>query len=324
LNDLKKYTIVDTLSDTRTGSTNTVNKCVISYEGMYSKTEKQISCSPGGLVCTDDDGKSVNADGEFLDPDGKRINVSSDVKIRIDSMKSIFDNQNFSSSDCWLPVFVKNDDHVFSKEILAGNVIGTKLFGIENFISIDSPRLNNWKILDDNNNVNASGVSLSSNWIINSNLSYLEVEYGVLFWYKKNPVNSGDTKQYKLSEVPPYTKLIPVNDYSTVGGDIVLNRTDNIIKIDDKSIKFLDKSAKDFSNNPPKFSFGSDAIDLSTKNLVTNYKDLTFYAHYNKNFAADADNFVIPDGKVWISDGECYSYFLNEREKAWNAYTQRE
>jgi hypothetical protein len=315
LNDLKKYTIVDTLSDTRTGSTNTVNKCVISYEGEYSKTEKQVSCSPGGLACSDEDGKSVNSNGEFLDADGKRINVSSAVNIRIDSMKSIFDNQNFSSSDCWLPVFVKNDDHVFSKEILAGNVIGTKLFGIENFVSIDSPKLNNWKFLDNNDAVNASGVSLSSNWIINSNLSYLEVEYGVLFWYKRNPVSSGETKEYKLSEVPPYTKLIPVNDYSTVDGEIVLKKTDNIIKIDDKSVKFLNKNPRDFSNDPPKFSFGSDAVDLSAKSLVTNYKDLTFYAHYNKNFVGDSANFVVSDGKIWISDGECYSYFLNEREK---------
>ena len=322
LNDLKKYTIVDMLSDTRTGSTDTTNKCVISYEGEYSKTEKQVTCGDGGpdglgdRSCTDEDGKSVNSNGEFLDPQGNRINTSSAVNIRIDSMKSIFDNQNFSSSDCWLPLFVKNDDHVFSKEILAGNVIGTKLFGIENFVSIDSPKLNNWKILDDDDAVNASGVSLSSNWIINSNLSYLEVEYGVLFWYKRNPVSSGETKQYKLSEVPPYTKLIPVSDYSTVSGEIVLNKTDNIIKIDDKSVKFLDKSPKDFSHNPPKFSFGSDAIDLSTKNLATNYKDLTFYAHYNKNFVGDSStNFVISDSKIWISDGECYSYFLNEREK---------
>lgn len=323
LNDLKKYTIVDTLKDTRTGSTDTdaVNKCVISYEGSYSKTKKQVSCGDGGpdglgdRSCTDEDGKSVNSNGEFLDADGKRINVSSAVNIRIDSMKSIFDNQSFSSSDCWLPVFVKNDDHVFSKEVLAGNVIGTKLFGIENFISIDSPKFNNWTILDDSDNVNASGVSLSSNWIINSNLSYLEVDYGVLFWYKRNPVGSGETKEYKLSEVPPYTKLIPVNDYSTIDGDIVLRKTDNIIKIDDKSVKFSDKNPRDFSNNPPKFSFGSDAVDLSAESLATNYKDLTFYAHYNKNFVGDSTNFVMSDGKIWISDGECYSYFLNEREK---------
>ena len=325
LNDLKKYTIVDTLNDTRTSSettqAETPNQCVLSFEGSYQKTTKKVKCGDGGpdglgdKSCKDEDDKSTNSAGELLDSDGKKINVFSAVNIRTDSIKSILDQQNFALKDCWLPAFVKNDDHILSKEILAGNVIGTKLFGIENCVSIDSPQFNNWEIRNNNDVVDASGVSLSSNWIINSNLSYLEVEYGVLFWYKRNPVGSGETKTYKLSEVPKYTRLIPVNDYPTSSGKIVLQKIDNIIKIDDKSVKFLNKEPTDFNSNPPTFSFGSDAVDLSAANLATNYNDLTFYAYSNKNFVGDSTNFVIPDGKIWISDGECYSYFLNGREK---------
>lgn len=325
LNDLKRYTIVDTLNDTRTSpettQAETPNQCAFVYEGSYQKTEKKVFCvRTTGIfgpkeTCKDADNKSVNSSGELLDSDGKQINVFSAVNIRIDSIKSILDQQNFALNDCWLPVFVKNDDHILSKEILAGNVIGTKLFGIENCVSIDSPQFNNWEIVNDDATASINGVSLSSNWIINSNLSYLEVEYGVLFWYKRNPAGSGETKEYKLSEVPKYTRLIPVNDYPTSSGNIVLQKIDSIIKIDDKSVKFLNKEPTDFNSNPPKFSFGSDAVDLSAADLVTDYKDLTFYAYYAKNFVGDSTNFVIPDGKIWISDGECYSYFLNGREK---------
>lgn len=331
LNDLKNYSIVDTLNDSRSSvpsssdgeqSSAPTNNCVISYNGSYQTTTKQVTCGDGGpdglgdRSCTDEDGKSVNSSGELLDAEGNRINDFSAVNIRIDSMKSVLDAQTFSSDNCWLPVFVKNSDHIISKEIISGNVIGTKLFGIEKFVSIDSPKFNNWEILNDNNTPSTSGVSLSSDWIINSNLSYLEVEYGVLFWHKKNIAENSDIKEYKLSELPPNTRLIPVNDYINSDGETILRKTDTIIKIDNKSVKFLDKSPRDFAYNPPKFTFGSDAVDLSSQNFgTTNYSDLKFYAYYNKNFIGESSNFVLPNGKIWISDGESYSYFLNSREK---------
>ena len=331
LHDLKNYSIVDRLNDSRSRpssssdneQTNTpTNNCIISYKDSYQKTTKEITCGDGGAdglgdrSCTDEDGKSVNSSGELLDPEGNRINDFSSVNIRIDSLKSILNTQTFSVDNCWLPVFIKNNDHIISKEIISGNVIGTRLLGIEKFVSIDSPRFNNWEILNDDNTPSVSGVSLASDWIINSNLSYLEIEYGVLFWHKKNTLDNSDIKQYKLSELPPNTRLVPVNDYVNTEGETILRKTDTLIKVDNKSVKFLDKSPKDFAFNPPKFTFGSDAIDLSTQNFgTTNYSDLTFYAYYNKNFVGESDNFVIPNGKLWISDGESYSYFLNTRER---------
>jgi hypothetical protein len=276
LNDLKPYLIKDTLSDNRV-SENSTNQCVLEYEGT----------------------------NEF----GK-------VDIRISEMKSIIDEQNSSLNDCWLPAFVKNDNHIYSKEVISGNVIGTKLFGIENFISIDEPRFQNWDLLNDSDQFDSSGVALSSDWIINSNLSYLELDYGVLFWYKKHGTNNGERKEYKLSELPSNTRLVPVNDYSNSDGDIVLSKTDVIIKVDNKTVKFLDKTPKDFAYNPPRFNFGSDGMDLSSQNFgTTNYSDLKFYAYYNKNFVGDANNFVLSNGQIWISNGEFYSYFLNSRER---------
>ena len=70
LNDLKKYTIVDTLNDTRTSSettqAETPNQCVLSYEGSYQKTTKKVKCGDGGpdglgdKSCKDEDDKSTN------------------------------------------------------------------------------------------------------------------------------------------------------------------------------------------------------------------------------------------------------------------------
>ena len=204
LNDLKPYIIKDTLYDSRVASAeNPANQCVLEYIDFYQKTTKTFTCESlivgAPPVCRDEDEKEVNTQGEFLDENGKKINEFSKVNIRISEMKSIVDAQNSSLNNCWLPAFVKNDNNIDTKEILAGSVVGTKLFGIENFISVDAPKFQNWDILNDDDTISATGVSLSSDWIINSNLSYLEPEYGILFWYKKNITDNADTKEYKLS-----------------------------------------------------------------------------------------------------------------------------
>ena len=66
----------------------------------------------------------------------------------------------------WLPAIINHDNYIQNKEILAGNVVGNKIYGIENFASVSDPKFKNWSILDDNNTENSQGCSLSIDWAL--------------------------------------------------------------------------------------------------------------------------------------------------------------
>jgi hypothetical protein len=284
LNDLKDHTIEETLYDTRTQSTSP--RVYLSYKNS----------------------------GAF-----------SDIHFKITEMRSFLSTHTpvpNTNSYNWLPAIVSHDNYVQNKEILAGNVVGNKVLGIENFITVQKPIFKHWSVVDNNDVLATDGSSISVDWFINSNIAAIEPEYGVLYWYKQNDPLSTNTTQYSLKDLPKLTVVSPTeNIISNDGNNTTLATTsDKLIKLDNNTLKFLDKSPVDW-NNGPTFNYGTkdtdnllrSTIDISTAKNTNNIK---FYATYSQNFLNNAQTLLFPDYQIWVSDGEFYSYYNNSREKS--------
>ncbi len=224
----------------------------------------------------------------------------------------------------WLPAIINHDNYIQNKEILAGNVVGNKIYGIENFASVSDPKFKNWSILDDNNTENSQGCSLSVDWAINSNLSSIDMDYGVLYWYKQNETDYSPTAQYQLDKIPKNTVVMPVSNIlsNDANSTVLATPSDKLIKIDNNILKFLDKSPVDWNSgeSPPSFLYGAkSAEDLSKSTIdissARNLDNIRFYSLHNQNFLNNQQNLLFPNYQLWVSDGEFYSYYNNTRER---------
>ena len=174
--------------------------------------------------------------------------------------------------DVWYPLFVTLDTSITTtRDIFNGSASKSKNLGIENFITFDvNNKLQSWSI---NGNTN-----LSIDWIINSNATSLDLEYGVLCWYK-NPKAVPSTPPPELSQTfLPMTK-IPINSVIRANKDISypqgqtiisISTTTALVKKDNDTLLILDvATTKKSTTDPTKdlIEFTSDphllSIDLN-------------------------------------------------------------
>ena len=247
--------------------------------------------------------------------------------------------------DVWYPLFVTLDTSITTtRDIFNGSASKNKNLGIENFIAFDvNNKLQSWTI---NGNTN-----LSIDWIINSNATSLDLEYGVLCWYK-NPKAVPSTPPPELSQTfLPMTK-IPINSVIRANKDISYSQGQTIISIstttalvkkDNDTLLILDvattkKSTTDptkdlieFTSNPPRYFILSKYLDAT---IIRQRLELESVYQTRRKTALDAILFKVFDTSgqktqtetialeaslldlnLWIANGDSFSYFKNPEDK---------
>ena len=219
--------------------------------------------------------------------------AASSVDIKADKLLPIINSKTPTGGipdDIWLPAFIQNDDLIDNQEILGARVIGNKVLGIEDMIKINQPKFKNWTFESGESNS-----SLTTDWIINSNLSSNEIEYGVLFWYKKNSSSNNSSTEYLLSQIPNLSSVISTQNlsYTEAGVSYQITENDYILKLNDTKLLKLDTK---------------QTFDLAK---VAEYTSKKFKLRSNTNYLHN----TLKDYNLWISNGEFYSYYLNPKDK---------
>ena len=247
--------------------------------------------------------------------------------------------------DVWYPLFVTLDTSITTtRDIFNGSASKNKNLGIENFITFDvNNKLQSW-------NINGN-TKLSIDWIINSNATSLDLEYGVLCWYK-NPKAVPSTPPPELSQTfLPMTK-IPINSVIRANKDISYSQGQTIISIstttalvkkDNDTLLILDvattkKSTTDptkdlieFTSNPPRYFILSKYLDAT---IIRQRLELESVYQTRRKTALDAILFKVFDTSgqktqtetialeaslldlnLWIANGDSFSYFKNPEDK---------
>jgi hypothetical protein len=193
--------------------------------------------------------------------------------------------------DVWLPAIIKNDDWIDNREVINSRLLDNTVLGIEDFIKISSPKLKHFNIEQ------GSDTSyLGLDWCLGNNLSAYELEYGILFWYKKRSTNYLSGATFLIKDIPQLTRVTPTSSisYTENNDTLSLNSNDYAIKLDDNTLKLSDN--KIFKIN----KLTSQQIE----NLLFKIID------YNNTIKDD-----IKDYSIWIANGDTYSYFLNPKDK---------
>lgn len=244
----------------------------------------------------------------------------SNITIKNTELKAILNLHTIpNTGNNWMPAIISHDNYIENKEILFDCVINNKQLGIEKCISIASPKFKNWTLTGGSD---PSPGELSIDWVINSNLTYMDIEYGVMFWYKKNPTEYSYMTTYPIKDLPSFTvinatadilikKIDPVTKQETQV--LAASKSDLLIKIDNNTLKILNKDHATWqSDGTVNFHQGDDVIDLNT---AVQPENIRFYSYYNKNFIGKDSDLIMPDYQMWISNGEFFSYFYNGKDK---------
>ena len=213
--------------------------------------------------------------------------------------------------DIWLPAIVSDNSHVKTKEVLLGGVVGNKVLGIEEIIRFDNVKPKNWLL-------GSGSVDLCADWIINTNLSSYDVEYGVLCWYKKNTIHTNNRK-YQFHQIQNGTRIKPETSltYKIGNTNYTILPTETIIKLDNSTVRLLYKDSSRFISDiaiPDNGSFEFNT-SIQHQNLpvstITDFSSKLFYVVDNINTLSGS----LLNYDLYLSNGEFYSYFLGGKDK---------
>jgi hypothetical protein len=235
--------------------------------------------------------------------------VMSTGVFRTDLIKTVIDSHQPTTpvDDIWLPAIIDTSSYVTNKQILMGHVLNSTVFGIENIMSFNNLQFKNWTLSEGSDMVN-----LSLDWHINSDLSSVQIDHGILCWYKKNTINTSSTT-YKISDIPPGTKIYstqelthtdPIDSTKTY----TLNADEEVIKIDNSTLKLMSASAITANNNQKIFDL-SKVRDITSGVYTSN--SLIFKISSNTNSV----HLNLSDYMLWISNGEAFGYYAGYRDK---------
>lgn len=238
-------------------------------------------------------------------------------QFKINQLKTIIDTHKPTNSsdnnikDIWLPAICDVSNSMVShNEITMGYPIGKPVLGIEEFCSFKNVQLEDW-------NISAGSMSLCFDWLINTNMSIYDTEYGILFWYK---LKSTDIRPraYQLQEVPVGSILNPKTSltYTINAYTSNLDPHDILIKVNNNTIKLIKTDASKFIGSTNSINEGGFVFNkIEETQLITldqiNIQDKTFYLRQDKNLLDSS----LGQYDIWISSGETYSYFLNAKDK---------
>lgn len=228
--------------------------------------------------------------------------VSTGSATRLSYIKSIIDSNVPSctdTDDVWLPAIIDAGTYVNNKQVLMGTVIGNNVFGIENVLSFTNLKFKNWDVPND--------VSLSIDWFINTDLSPIDISYGLLCWYKKS---SNYDKTYTIENVPPSIPLLCTADISYTEDNIEykIPKDSIVTKINNTKLERKDQNSVIVSEtvlpNP------SRIYDFSK---VTNFSSLSIFKIADKAANSIASN--LKSYSLWIPDGDVNSFYNSSKDK---------
>jgi len=235
------------------------------------------------------------------------------------------------SYDIWTPAIITPEDITRIKSpILNKRNIRDPILGISDFIQFE-PRFQNWWITkpNDTNRFQNHEITnsdprpvgkMTASWDISSSFPTKLAEYGILFWYKKtsngadfssNNIRRSISKEFLLSELPVNSVVRSKKPLTYSDGSQSITANTILIKITDTILKRTDRDASLITSNDTVFNGESEIFDLSkvnTTNDPTNNPP-KFYLYKNNVIK---NNFLFD---IWISDGECFSYYDNIIDK---------
>ena len=191
---------------------------------------------------------------------------------------SLYDN-------VWIPVFIDkytSSAYVNQKQLSRGGSVETTRLGIENFINIREPLFENWI-------TSPGSFTMSSDWIINSDLVPFDPKYGMMFWINLNQsVNSllnNSSEFFDITNFPNGSRLVCNNPKIA---------SINFIKLDNQTLKAVDE---------PNTLVEITSLGQNIKFCLNKQHSKNFYSVFNKSV------------KLWISDGEFFSYFNSDSDQ---------
>ena len=235
------------------------------------------------------------------------------------------------SYDIWTPAIITPEDITRIKSpILNKRNIRDPILGISDFIQFE-PRFQNWWITKPNdtnrfqnheitNSDPRPAGKMTASWDISSSFPTKLAEYGILFWYKKTS-NGADfissdnkistSKEFLLSELPINSVVRSKKPLSYSDGSQSITPNTILIKITDTILKRIDRDASLITSSEILFNSESEIFDLSKANTTNDPANNPpkFYLYKNNVIK---NNFLFD---IWISNGECFSYFDNIVDK---------
>lgn len=242
------------------------------------------------------------------------INDNNKIDFNISNfINSIDDSTSTTNLNVWQPALIQTSNYINNKLILDKTTIDNPIFGIDKALSF-TPKFKNWEIEELNS---SSPAKMVCNWHVNSIYGGLEINYGVLFWYKFTDYGANASIPY--SGLPNGVKFRLDNNV-THGTDTIPAQTP-LIKFNNEYIKRLDSntyiidSSTDPNNrsNPIRFNENTQkklvpVSEISQQSLLEQcklFKDSTFTIK-GKNV------------DLFISNGECFSYYYGLSDKLRN------
>jgi hypothetical protein len=235
------------------------------------------------------------------------------------------------SYDIWTPAIITPEDITRIKSpILNKRNIRDPILGISDFIQFE-PRFQNWWITKPNdtnrfqnheitNSDPRPAGKMTASWDISSSFPTKLAEYGILFWYKKTS-NGADfvssenkrsiSKEFLLSELPVNSVVRSKKPLTYSDGSQSITANTILIKITDTILKRIDRDASLITSSEILFNSESEIFDLSKANTTNDPANNPpkFYLYKNNVIK---NNFLFD---IWVSDGECFSYYDNIIDK---------
>lgn len=298
-------------------SINNTKKCSIFSKSLYQDLEPYTiyEMSPFNNIVLPE--QLSNSSKAYL-----FLKYDSGYSVRCDVAKNHLVNLIDSSiiSDIWTPAIITPENTPRIKyPILNKRNIRDPILGISDFVQFE-PRFQNWWITKPNdtnrfqnheitNNDPRPAGKMTASWDISSSFPTRLAEYGVLFWYKKTSngasfISSDKSKEFLISELP-IGSVIRSKEPLGYESESITTLTP-LVKITNTKLRRLDRDSSLVTGNGIVFNVESEIFDLSK---VTSSNPPKFYLYKNNIMK---DDFLFD---IWISDGECFSYFDNIVDK---------
>ena len=214
-----------------------------------------------------------------------------------------------NESDYWMPGFIASDGQPiargagfdtiedwnrFSSRLLTqGAVSPYNNLGIDDAVIIEKPMFRNWDI----GSKNDKNHYMSSDWILNSDLTPYMPVYGLMFWYRTAfPLENTDAGYTIFPENIPHGAIVSTNATGKLN-NVDINKL-LLFKITDDLYEIIENKTKiEYSENK-KFRISKWKQENNTT--------------YSPSFKIINNDPIIADKpylSLWIPDGEMYSFF---------------
>ena len=204
-------------------------------------------------------------------------------------------------NNIWYPVFITSDtSQINDMPLYKGTTTLSNNIGLQNAIEIFNPKFNNWEI-----DQVTGDAYMSTDWILTPDLCPFYPEYGLMFWFKYDPILN---QPLAIDNIP-----IGSSAYITLGPEsIKINDIEVVIK-DKILIKqdlntFLISDIDAIKQNQNEFLPSNEYRYITINDIINN----TEYKREDIKFLIKNSDPIIVDSptlSLWIPDGDTYTYF---------------